>query len=223
MRATSIRKGTVALAAVLGLLVVLASPASANTKNLEVTGGTLTSAGQTFDLDPEPDPDNPAPCEEKTDTLNVTFNGTAGSGTWSLAGGWSSQFQLGTPPSGAWYQADFSILASAGSYTASGGGPPYTYSLASTATTHVIFQVQIYAIAPDHCAKDMRLCVLTVRMSFTGSMTSAAQMPTATAGDTATLSGSSVAPHISVTNCSAPFTAFGGQTATVTSLGLLVL
>lgn len=222
MRVVSLKKGAVAIAAALGLFLAFASPASANTVGVEITGGSLTAAGNTFDL--TPGSGGTPPCPEKADNINATFTGTSASGTWSLTGAtWSSFFQLGTPPSGPWYQADFSIVSGNGTYAATGGSP--AFSLSSTGPNHLIAQVRVYQVdSGGTCAKDLLKCTITVRLQLTaGSSYVQNSLPTAVTGDDAVINASSISPHISVSGCSAPFVSWAGQTATLNGLALQVL
>jgi hypothetical protein len=215
MRLISAKKGALAIAAALTMFLALGTPASANTVAVTITGGTLTAAGNTFGLAPGSNPNTP-PCAEKPDNLNVTFN--AG-GTGSIAGTWSSMFQLGTPPSGQWYQADFQVLAGNFTWTQTGAGPPtWTASVASAAPNHLIIRATISRIPP--CDKTDVVCIITVKLTFTGTATSTTAWPTYTPGGI-TINGSSVAPHISVASCSAPFASWAGQTASVTGMTLV--
>jgi len=211
-----VKRGAVALASALCLFLVLATPASANTVSVAVTGGSLTAAGNTFDLGPN----GPAgPCEDKADTLQAEFGATS----IRLFGGWSSQFQLGTPPSGQWYQADFSISNPAtAQFTAglsSAGPPTWTYNVATVAPLHLIIKVDIYRIGTDDCVKDDLACTVNVRMSFTGTLTSTTALATYTPGG-ATLNGASVG-NMTVANCSAPFASWAGQSASVSGMTLV--
>ena len=206
MRLIPAKRGAVALAAALSVVLLLATPAAANTVPLNMATGVISIAGNVFDLT------TPGPCPEKPDTVAATFN--AG-GTWSIAGGWSSQFQLGTPPSGQWYQADFTILLNTGNtYTFVSGGPPWTYSVATTGANHVIFQMRIYRIAPGSCVKTDLACIITFRMSFTGTLTSTTALPTYTPGGM-TLNGTLVGTS-SGSMCTPPFTPWPGQPISLT-------
>jgi hypothetical protein len=211
MRLISAKKGAVVIAAALTMFLALGTPASANTVAVTITGGSLTAAGNTFDL--APGGGNTPPCDEKADALNATFN--AG-GTGSITGSWSSMFQLGTPPSGQFYQADFTVLAGAFTWTLTSAGPPtWTYSVASTAPNHLIIRANIYRIASGSCAKTDLACTITVKLSFTGTVTSTTALPTYTPGSI-TITAASVSPHIAVASCSAPFASWSGQTASAT-------
>ncbi|HEV7721148.1 MAG TPA: hypothetical protein VGO60_07675 [Iamia sp.] len=216
MRATPLKKAAVAVAAALGLLVTAAMPASATTVGLELDSGTVTVAGNTFDVGDGPI--GTPPCEIPEDTVTGTANAN---GTWSITGGWKAMLQLGTPPSGSWYQFDYSILAGAGTWVQTSAGPPVLSSLASTAPNHVILQVRVYEL-DEGCEKDVVKCIATMRMTFTGQATTASPLPTLTTGDTLVLNGSTLPPHVSTASCSAPFASFSGQTATATGLTLSV-
>jgi hypothetical protein len=214
MHLTSAKKGAMAVAMALTMFLAMATPASANTVNLTITGGTLTAAGNTFGLAPGSNPNTP-PCTVPASGPTATFN--AG-GTGVLGGTWKSTFQLGTPPTGQWYQADFSVLAGAFTWTQTGAGPPtWTYSIASAAPNHFIFRVVISRIPP--CDKSDVVCTLTVKMTATGTVTSTTALPTYTPGSI-TINATSVAPHISVSGCSAPFASWAGQTASIAGLTL---
>jgi hypothetical protein len=196
----------VALAAALSMIPLLATPAAANTVPLNMGSGVISIAGNVFDMTPG---SGSGPCTEKPDTVAATFN--AG-GTWSIAGGWSSQFQLGTPPSGPWYQADFAILLNAGNTYTPAAGPPFTYSVATTGPNHVIFQMRIYQI--PSCDKSDLACIVTFRMSFTGTLTSSTALPTYTPGGM-TLNGTLVGTS-SGSMCRPPFTPWPGQPISMT-------
>jgi hypothetical protein len=198
------------MAAALSLFLLAATPASANTVAVTITGGTLTAAGNTFGLAPGSNPNTP-PCAEKADALNVTWNvGTTG----QVTGAWSSMFQLGTPPSGQWYQADFGVLAGNFTWAQTAIGPPtWTSSMTSAGPNHLILRINIYRI--PSCAKTDLACTITVKFTFTGTATSSTVWPTYTPGSI-TINASSVAPHIAVASCSAPFASWAGQTASAT-------
>jgi len=217
-----VKRGVVALATALCLFLVLATPASANTVSLTITGGTLTAAGNTFNLAPGGGGGGTPPCDEKADTLQAEFLGNVNAGTIRLFGGWSSMFQLGTPPSGQWYQADFTISNSANpqfTYALTAAGPPtWFYNVASIAPLHLIIRADIYRIAAGDCAKDDLACTVNVRVSFTGTLQSASALPTYTPGS-ATLNGTSVG-NMTVANCSAPFASWNGQPASVSGMTL---
>ncbi|HMJ74738.1 MAG TPA: hypothetical protein VK507_02140 [Iamia sp.] len=217
MRLISLKRGAV-VAAALALLVAHATPASANTVSLEVTSGTLTVAGNSFDLTPEAG--NEPPCEEKVDDVEATFDAN---GTWTMTGStWSFYYQLGTPPSGQWYQFDFQLLAANGTW--SGASSPYT--LTSTAPNNVIVRATIYRVATGNCEKDDVACVLFARAVVTGGSTFTGTLPTAVAGDFATINmATNVAggSNLNVASCSAPFVSFAGQSATVTGMVLTML
>jgi hypothetical protein len=232
MRLTRLNKGVVATATALCLFLALAAPASANPYPLTVTGGTLTVAGNTFNLGPGA----PGPCPAKPSTLQALLipdnpsppapPGTSPTGLIQVTGGWSSQFQLGTPPSGQWYQADFTILPAPpapppapqlryGPLTVA-GPPIWTYPIVTV--NPIIFQARVYRI--PSCDKTDLACIITVRMTFTGTINSATPLMPYTPG-WVTLNGTSVAPHIVVASCSAPFVAWAGQTATIAGLTLV--
>jgi len=225
-----VKRGSVALATALCLFLALATPASANTVSLTITGGTLTAAGNTFSLSGTV---GTPPCIEKPDNLQAEVLGDVNSGTVRLFGpsapptpvppAWSSMFQLGTPPTGQWYQADFLIAnqtATQFSYALSSAGPPtWTYNVGSTAPNHLILQARIYRIGPGDCVKDDLACIVNVRMALTGTLTSTTALPTLTTGGV-TLSGASVG-NMTVASCSAPFASWAGQTASVAGLTLV--
>jgi len=224
-----VKRGSVALATALCLFLALATPASANTVALTITGGSLTAAGNTFSLGGTV---GTPPCTEKPDNLQAEFLGNANAGTIRLFGpsapptpvpaAWSSMFQLGTPPTGQWYQADFFILNQTVpqfNYTLTAAGPPtWTYNVASIAPNHLILQVRINRIATDDCVKDDLACIVNVRMSLTGTLTSTTALNTFTPGGI-TVSGASVG-NMTVASCSAPFASWAGQPASVTGLTL---
>jgi len=236
-----VKRGSVALATALCLFLALATPASANTVSLTIKGGSLTAAGNTFTLGTTVgDP----PCDEKVDDLKAESLGNVNSGTVRLFGptipvpppavlphAWSSMFQLGTPPSGQWYQADFFILNQTVpqfTYTLAAAGPPtWTYNVASIAPNHLIIQVRIFRIGPPEgdCEKTELACIINVRMSLTGTLESTTAMPTFTPttptppAGAVTVSGASVG-NMTVASCSAPFTSWNGQPASVTNLAL---
>jgi hypothetical protein len=209
MRLSSAKKGTLAIAATLSLVLLSAPPASASTVAVTITSGTLTAAGNTFDL--APGGGNPPPCSAKSGTLSLTTNF---GGTASLTGAWSTMFQLGAPPQGQFYQADFTILTGAMTWATVTSGPPvWTYAVASSAPNHIIFQARIYRIASGSCAKTDLGCIITVKVNSIGDLESYTALPTYTPGSIM-LNVSSVAPHMSVLSCSAPFVSWAGQTVT---------
>ncbi|HMJ77538.1 MAG TPA: hypothetical protein VK507_16285 [Iamia sp.] len=225
-----VKRGSVALATALCLFLALATPASANTVSLTITGGTLTAAGNTFPLGPGGG--NPPPCPEKADNLKVEVLGNEFAGTVRFFGpsapptpvppAWSSMFQLGTPPTGQWYQADYFILNQTTpqvTYAVTTAGPPtWIYNVASFGPNHIILQARIYRIATDDCAKDDLACVVNVRIAFTGTLTSTTDLDTFTLGGI-TISGASVG-NMTVASCSAPFASWAGQPASVTGMTL---
>lgn len=207
----------------LALLAGLASPAWAASVTMEVSGGTLVVAGNTFDLTPgggggggeEP------PCAANPTTLALNTD-TPSVGRWTVTGGFSVSFRLGNPPSGPWYKADIVI---SGSGTYAGSAP--TYTLATAAPTHLTFQVRLYEVGTDDCAKDAAnlRCIIAGRAASTaGSFTGT--LPTPSPGHSATVSGATNAPGglaLVTSSCSAPFVAWNGQHATLTGLGLVVV
>jgi hypothetical protein len=216
MHLTHARRTAATIAAALSLILILpAPPASAITVGL--TGGTFTGAGNSFSLLTPAG----APCSQKPSNLDITFTGNATNGTWSLTGGFSTQFQLGTPPAGQWYQADFTFLSGSGTYAQNSAGPPtWGYTLTSSAPNHVILRLRIYEVTP--CDKSVLKCIITVRMSFGGPMTTTAALPGYVPGSIDPLDGFSQGPaHMATSSCSAPFTAWGGQTASIIGMGLL--
>jgi hypothetical protein len=211
MHRPSTKKRALAVAAALSMVLLLATPASANTVSLTITGGTfngISLGGYTF----------PPPCSPKPDLLQATFN--AG-GTGSLSGGWSRMFQIGgNPPSNQWYQADFSILVGNLTWALSLSGPPvWTYSLASAGPNHLILRANIYRI--PSCDKTDLACIVTMKMTFTGAVSTTTALPTATLVGVATLNAASVAPHMIVSGCSAPFLAWSGQPASIVNMTMV--
>lgn len=224
MRVPVLRQLVVALASALALLAVLATPSAAVSVDVEVGGGTLVVAGNTFDLTPGgggggggEDP----PCADNPNTLALNTD-TPSAGRWTVTGAFSVQFRLGTPPSDPWYKADITIIGS-GTYT--GGGSPYT--LATAAPNHITFQVRLYEVGANDCAKDSSnlKCVIAGRAAST-SGTFVGALPTPAVGNTATVSGSTSAPGglpMAASSCSAPFVSWHGQHATLSSLVLTVV
>jgi hypothetical protein len=103
--------------------------------------------------------------------------------------------------------------------------PPWVYAINPTVpANHPIFQVRINRIGPgstdDDCAKDDLACIITVRMNLSGTLTSTTPLLPYTAGSVV-LNGGSVAPHMAVASCAAPFAAWAGQTATLAGLTLV--
>jgi len=216
-----VKRGVVALATALCLFLALATPASANPYALTVTGGTFVAPFTTIHLAPGGSPNTP-PCDQKEDTLQAELAGDASSGTMRLTGGWSSMFQLGTPPSGQWYQADVLIVNPATpqlTYAVRNppAPPPWVYTVLSTPPNHLIFQMRIYRI--PSCEKTDLACTVAVRMSFAGTLTSTAALPAYAPGGI-TMNGSSVGGMV-VSGCAAPFSAWQLQTATVTGMTLV--
>ncbi|HMJ74739.1 MAG TPA: hypothetical protein VK507_02145 [Iamia sp.] len=210
MRLNPVTKGAVAVATALCLFLALATPASANPFPLTITAGTVTAAGNNFHGH------GPGPCTLKS-SLQVAFPPVTAAGTTRLSGGWSTNFQLGTPPSGQWYQGDFSIL-NAGTaqltYALSSAGPPtWSYNLATIAANRPILQLRIYRVPT--CDKTDLACIVNVMLSYTGTLTSATALPFYAPGGI-TLNGASVAPHMMVASCNPPFTSWAGQTMTFT-------
>ncbi|HMJ75109.1 MAG TPA: hypothetical protein VK507_04005 [Iamia sp.] len=211
MRTTPLTKAAVAITVVLGLLMAGAVPASADTAGLELDSGSLTIAGNTYQVGDGPP--SPPPCEIPEDTVAGTANAN---GTWSITGGWKAMLQLGSPPVGTWYQFDYSILVGAGTWVQTSAGPPALSTLVSTGPTHVILQARVYAL-DEGCEKDDLRCIANMRVSFTGQATTASPLPTLTTGDTLVLSGATVG-NVVTSSCSAPFSSLNGQPATVNGL-----
>jgi hypothetical protein len=210
MRLTRAKKRALAVAAALSMVLLPAPPASANTVAVTTTGGTLTLAGNIFDL--TPGGGGTPPCSEKADAQTITFN--AG-GTGTRAGTESTMFQL----AGQWYQADYTILTGAFIWTTTGTGPPtWTATMVSAAPNHLIWQARVYQI--PSCAKTDLACVMTVKMTWNATVTSPTALPTYTPGGI-TLNAASVAPHIAVASCSAPFPSWAGQAASISGLTLV--
>ncbi|HMJ76884.1 MAG TPA: hypothetical protein VK507_12980 [Iamia sp.] len=219
-----VTRGLAAVATALCLLLTLATPAAANPYPLAVAGGTFGSGWFAIPLVPA----GPGPCAAKPSTLAVTFAGDATSGTFMLTGGWSSQYQLGTPPSGQWYQADFAVVhippapIPQGAYRWDNpppfppAPPPYLYGLTTAGPNHVILQIRISRI--PSCEKTDLACILTMRMSFTGTVTSSTQLPTYTPGGI-TLNGTTVGT-VNVASCSAPWASWAGQVGTINGMTL---
>jgi len=202
MRPTSTGKGVVALVTALGLFVALAAPASANPYSLSITGASTTAPGTWFELDMEA----PGPCTSKASTLQALVAGDSTTGTIKISGGWSTQFQLGNPPSGQWYQADF-VVANQPPQVTYALGTPWDYNLTTAGPNHVILQMRIYRI--PSCAKTDLNCIFTMRVSITGTLSSSTALPTYTPGGI-TLTGSSVPPqHMVESSCSAPWVGQG--------------
>jgi len=221
MRVPSPPKLVVALASALALLAVLASPASAVSVDMEVGGGTLVVAGNTFDLTPGPGGGEESPCADNPNTLALNTD-TPSAGRWTVTGGFSVSFRLGTPPAGPWYKADIIIN---GSGTYSGSAP--TYTLATASPNHLTFQVRLYEVGVGDCAKDASnlKCIVAGRAVST-SGTFSGTLPSPSVGDSATVSGSTnVAGGLALvtSSCSAPFVSWNGQHATLTGLVLNVV
>jgi len=198
----------IAVLTALGLLVLSAPPAGANTVSVEETGGTYTAAGNVFDL--TPGSGGAPPCPGKPSTQSLTGQTLM---RWFVGGTTTRYFQLGTPPSGQWYQEDIQYLTWSGTY--SGAGP--TYALSGT----FVERKRYYAVPP--CNKTAGVCVVTTPFTILGTSTYNGSLPTAVTGDTFTINATSTAPHMSVSSCSAPFVSWAGQTASYTGWSFQVL
>lgn len=218
MRLLSARKAAVAIATVVAMFAVFASPASAaGPFPIDVTGGTLVAAGNTFDLTPGSGEIPPCPDKDSTLVLNTD---TPAVGSWTVTGGFTSFFQLGTPPSGPWYQADF-IVNGRGTY--SGSAPSYT--LTTSATPHLTFQVRIYEVdgPVGNCTKNLLRCVIAGRAVGTGTYNGT--LPSSATGDTAVFNAATNNPgglNMVTSSCAAPFVSWNGQSAVLTGLTMQV-
>jgi len=216
MRTRPITKAFVALASILALFALSATPAGAGGPYpFTVTGGTLVAAGNSFDLTPGGGGGGTPPCADKADTTALSASGNAAAGTWSISGSFTTFFRLGTPPAGPWYQADITLVG-AGSYTANPTPPP-PYLLATTGPNHLTFQARIYEVPP--CDKSVLKCIITGRLAGTGTFTGT--LPNAVSGDTFTFNAATNNPgglNMVTSSCGAPFVSWNGQVATVTAL-----
>jgi len=239
MRTHTGRKLAVAVATTLALCFALsAAPApAAGPFNIEVTGGTLTAAGNAFDLTPGSGgtPPCPGPLDPpKVSTLAFRTD-TPAAGQWTVTGMFSTFFQLGTPPAGPWYQADITINA-LGTYTAKAPPNPPDYNLATIAganppnppnSPHLTFQARIYEIGTGDCAKDASnlKCIIAGRTAGTGTYTGT--LPNAAVNDTALLNvNSQPSPpglNMVTSSCAAPFNMWGGQPVSIANLGMKVI
>jgi len=216
MRLLSPRKVVVALASVLALFVISANPAAAaGPFNIDITGGFLTAAGNTFDL--TPGSQGTPPCSPKASTL-VLNTDTPAAGQWTVTGTFTTFFRLGTPPSGPWYQADITINAK-GTYS---GSSPYT--LATAASQHLTFQARVYQVdTGGSCAKDVLKCIIAGRaVSSAGSYTGT--LPASAVGDTGSLTastGNAGGLNMVTSSCAAPFVAWNGQVASLHPLNFI--
>ncbi|HMJ78573.1 MAG TPA: hypothetical protein VK507_21495 [Iamia sp.] len=209
--------GVAAIAVALVVIVGSAAPAAATGPHpLDVPGAQMVMAGLTIDTLPG-DQGTP-PCTQPADSLNLFAYGPPAS-RWTMSGGFSELFQLGNPPSGAWYQADFSILSALGTYAAGG---PANYLFNSSGPNHVTMQVRIYAIPP--CDRSVLRCVISMRMVmlngyYTGTLPAVASGNQLSFTLTTNFTGGT---PMSVSSCSAPFVSWGGQHASM-SVGTTVI
>ncbi|HEV7723199.1 MAG TPA: hypothetical protein VGO60_18045 [Iamia sp.] len=206
----ALRTGTMILVLTLLGIVGWSPPASAATADLDVTAATITIAGNTFSLK-----DTGGPCP-KADTLQLVTDSPS-AGRLTLTGGWTTAFRWGNPPAGQWYQIDISVLTGTIAYS----GGPSTYALATVAPNHLILRMDVYEVAEGDCVKDDVACVLHVKLSSTGTYTGT--LPAAATGDTLSLPAAmSVAPHVAVSSCKAPWVSWAGQTASLNPFSFVV-
>jgi len=219
------------------LLIAVATPASAGGPfNIEVTSGDLTTALGVFDL--SPGSTGTPPCDEKPDNLKFYTDADAipaGANRWSVSGlrpppppvvnppgTFSGFFQLGDPPAGQWYQADFSILG-AGTYAAKAPPNPPDYTLAGTLT----FSVTIYEVDETDCEKSVanRKCIIAGRFVITAGFFTGT-LPNPSVGDFASIDATTNTPGglaLVTSACSAPFVAANGTHATLDDLVMTVI
>ncbi|HMJ74775.1 MAG TPA: hypothetical protein VK507_02325, partial [Iamia sp.] len=95
------------------------------------------------------------------------------------------------------------------------GPPTWSYNVATIAPNHLILQLRIYRIGADDCQKDDLACIVNVRLSTTGTLTSTTALPNYTPGGM-TFNGASVG-NMTVASCSAPFASWAGQPMSVTA------
>jgi hypothetical protein len=211
----------------LTLFAGFATPAGA--VGAEVVSGTLTTALGDFDL--TPGSQGEPPCPDKADNVafqkTKTNNGPPPSGTWTVAGFFSGQFQF-PAGSGNWYQADFTFLA--GSNGTWGLAPP-TQALAG----NVVLRLDIYLekLASDptaNCTKSNLRCRITGAFALTAASTYKSAgaggvgpgLPTTTAGDLLTITANTFAP-LQVASCTAPWNGVAGTNAQLTNVQLRIM
>ncbi|HEV7723169.1 MAG TPA: hypothetical protein VGO60_17895 [Iamia sp.] len=198
-----VRSLVVAVATTLALLLVHSSPASASTVPVQI-GGWATAAGNVIELNPGGGAETP-PCSEKFDSTSFTASSP---GTWTLTGSFSRFFQLGWPPSGQWYQADFLILSASGTY--SGSSP--SYFLATGAPNHMVFRIRMYLVGAGHCEKDNLACTITSRVVGQGHFDGTLPSPSAGhIGYISAASNNAGGNNMVVSGCTAPFVSWAGQ------------
>lgn len=230
MRAT--RKIVAAVSTVVALLLALAAPAAADTRNADVGGGTLVTAGGSFSLAPG----GTVPCPQKPSTLGVTTAGNAITGTWSVGGTFSRQIQV-PAGSGSWYQVDFTVTqAAAGGYTISSVGPPtWTYGL----TGQLIVQMDVHSIGTvgqpgfPSCAKSLYCRIIGGFGITQGTYRGSVALPTLTVAPAApsllgrlVLDASTTAfgsPLVVQLCPNPPFNALGGTNASLAALEIRIL
>jgi hypothetical protein len=183
---TSLRKGLVAVAAVLGIVAVTAPPASAD----PTIEGTI-ALGFEFVV-----PSDPGNCP-MSQSLPITFTGDAINGAWDASDG---AFKL--PWSAPWgpdkYQVEIDLLpTSVGTYTQTSAGPPPTYALAGRLDIRATFQTLTKVgdpEDPDECTKT-NLCTIQARLPLDPSVSvHTGSLPTPGAGDTTDIDASSANP-----------------------------
>jgi hypothetical protein len=205
---TSRTLSLVATAAV-ALLIATATPAAANGPfPIDVVAGSFNSVFGTFDL--TPGSQGSPPCTEKPTTLAMTFDGTAGSGTWTISGTKSRQRQIPAGlPTADWYQIDVTYLSppSGGAYAAVGSPPP-----TDTLTGQMIIRIDLYRIGPaqnPNCAKTIPVCRITGLYTISSGTFVGNPLP----GDTLDLTSTS-GPLV-VSQCIPPFNALNNTVATL--------
>jgi hypothetical protein len=229
------KKLGLAAVVVFALFAGFAAPAGA-TRPVEIVSGTLTTVLGNFDL--TPGSQGTPPCPEKPDTLafttTLTTPGPPPTGTWTLNGTFSGQFQF-PPLSGNWFQADFTILpGSGGTWTGATQPPPTPSTQPMLGTIGV--QVRIYQLflagQPVNCQKNNLRCIISgvFRLQSTSTYKTLAGnpgLPTTTTGDLVTIDAATgpqpAFPPLSVSSCSPPWNAVGGTNAQITNLQARIL
>jgi hypothetical protein len=164
MQRSTLRRGLVALAAVIGLFAFSATPASASEPS-DITGTIFVGDEEEFEVG-GPD-ENPCGATD----IDVVFN----AGAWTVTGTMKAPFTVTSDPSQTKYQADISFLAgSGGTYAQTAVGPPPEYSVAGLLNVQIVIRL-LDKDGPnnipegglgfgDDCAKGPAICTIRTRL-----------------------------------------------------------
>lgn len=210
---TTLRRSVVALATTLACLAVLATPASATTHNVTITGGTLFAINatgtstSTTDLSATPG----AGCTS-TIVADVVPDGTGNAGTVNVTGFSNiGHFTLGTNH----YVSTMSrVSSSAGTWGTSATGT--ISSLSVQVSTQIRAAATNNSTNVDCATTGTVLCTLRMTLHLAGTY---ANGPLSTTGATFNLSTTtSAAITLGIGTCQVPFSTFNGGTVTITNM-----